>query len=75
MSYQVKVIVAENGNSFVMSHKTAKLAKAYAADMLASGVKDAIYLGDRAKKSRESLMRSMGLVKVRGAVSGSVYWE
>lgn len=28
-----------------------------------------------ARKERESIMRDCGLVKVRGAVSGKIYWE
>jgi len=28
-----------------------------------------------ARKERDSIMRDMGLVKVRGAVSGRTYWE
>ena len=27
------------------------------------------------RKAREQIMRDMGLTKVRGAVSGRVYWE
>jgi hypothetical protein len=27
------------------------------------------------RKEREQVMRSLGLVKVRGAVSGRTYWE
>ena len=30
---------------------------------------------NKRRRERDELMRSLGLVKVRGAVSGRVYWE
>jgi hypothetical protein len=73
--FKVKMVVSESGNAVFEAFATAKEAKAFAAERLAAGVKDAIYLGNTTQKAKDALMRSMGLVKVRGAVSGSVYWE
>jgi len=32
-------------------------------------------LAAQARKSKDNLMQSMGLTKVRGEVSGKIYWE
>lgn len=74
MSYKVKIL-GSNGKGHIETFKTAKAAKEFVAKASEVQGVQAEYLGNTDRKAREAMMASFGLTKVRGAVSGRIYWE
>jgi hypothetical protein len=73
--------VVSSGGEFIASFKTRKEAVGYVertGNIVTTSIGDEAAAKARRKANRaakDDLMRSLGLIKVKGAVSGKTYWE